>query len=339
MAADRQVSGALAGALARNREKLNAQYGHFTRILRKNVDPEELSIQLMVNVAPVAEAVEAVDPARVDKAVEDLFGVSMELLSAGYIGARARHKWPEKVFLDLLPAAARLLAAHPRLVAASMANAVIAMESEPAARVGDWVDGMKSAAGVAETVRDYLDAGMVLSWRCGMAHFRRGALELMETMPERLLLSIFSGAEPAAITSRAALLEAFSTPWPQEAEMGEKENRKPVAVAGGFTGFDGPFTQPPVVFLEDGAIAAGDGVNTFSLFADRFGAVVKRRPTGPYPSKIPAQDKDTEKYVMSASPPLRAVRSVAKSWAWDGATLAVTLSVSHKIFLFPLGRS
>ena len=335
MAADRQVNGALAGALARNREKLNAQYDYFTRVLRRNVDPEELSIHLMVNVAPVAQAVEAVDPARVDKAVEELFGVSLELIGAGYIGERARHKWPEKVFMDLLPAAARFLAANPRLVAASLVNAAVAMEGEPSARVGDWVDGMKSAAAVAETVKDYLDAGMALSWRCGMAHYRRGALALMETIPERILFSIFETA-PSAPAGRADLLEALANPWPASEEKGEKENRKPAAVAGGFTGFGGPFTQPPVVFLEDGAIAAGDGVNTFSVFADRFGAVVKRRQPGPYPAKIPAQDKDTEKHVMTHCPALRAVRSLAKSWAWDGATLAVTLSVSHKIFIFPL---
>jgi hypothetical protein len=332
------ASGALAGALQRNRESLNSRFEYFTKVLRKPVDAEEFAIHLMENVAPVAEAVAAIDAAKVDKTVEELFGLSLELMGGGYIGIKARRRWPETLFRELFPSAAPHIAQEPRLVAGSLLNAVIAMEDEHSSRPGEWVGRMKSAATAAATVKDFLDAGMALSWRCGMAHYREGALSLIESAPESLALSLFGGACPATPANRAELMGALSAKWPPQANPGVTDNRKPVAVAGGFTGFNGPFAAPPEVYLEDGAITAGDGVNTFGVYADQFGSTVIRRPAGPYPAKIPVQNKETEKFVTQACPALRAVRSVAKSWAWDGATLAVTLTVSHKIFIFALSR-
>ena len=325
----------LAQALEWGRERFNARFEYFNKNLRRPVDPDEFSIHLLENIGPLAQAVEKADPSSVNKTVEELFEVSLELMGAGYIGPNSRYKWPEKIFRDLLPFCGKPLAQQPRMVAGSMANAALAMEAEPAARPEEWVERMKKAASVATTPKELLDAGMALSWRCGMAHFRAGALELVESLPQALALSIF---HDEGATDLADLSRRLSTKW-RKNKVTTKPDRphRPVALMGGFTGFGGPFDSPPTVYLCDGALAARDSVGEFILFADRFGASVQRRgPASKKPSD-PKPDKETVRYVKSVFPNAIAGPQ-ARSWAWDGETLAISLNVSHKVFLFSLGR-
>ena len=326
----------LAQALEWGREKFNARFEHYTKALRRPVDPEEFSIHLMENVGPLAQAVASHDTSAVNKAVDGLFDVSLELMSAGCLGLKSRYKWPEVVFRRLLPAIAPFIAHDSRLVAGSLLNAAVALESEPSARPEEWIERMKTAATAARTPRQVLDAGMALAWRCGMAHYRSGALELALTMPEELALAIFHD-EGAA--TRQELMDRLSGKWLPggDDDPSVRKTRKPVAVVGGFTGFGGPFGSPPMVYSEDGALAARDAENDFVIFADRFGAVVKRRGPAPGDEAGEKLDKESVQFVKSVFP--GAVGGPqTKSWAWDGATLAISLKVSHKVFLFSLRR-
>lgn len=331
-----QASSPLAQALEWGRERFNARYEHHTKALRRPVDPKEFSIHLMENMGTLVDAVAAHDPSSVNRVVEELFEISLELMSAGYVGLHSRYRLPEMVFRQLLPATAPFMAQNPRLVAGSLINAALAMESEPSARPEEWVERMKMAATVAKTPKGLLDAGIALSWHCGMAHFRSGALELARTMPVDLALHIFH-REGAA--NRNELMERLSTKWTpgEEDDHTVKKTRKPVAVIGGFTGFGGPFGAPPTVYQDQDSLAARDDIADFIIFADRFGAVVKRREPAEPQSGVVKPDKETVRFVKSVFP--NAVGGPqTKSWAWDGTTLAITLKVSHKVFLFSLRR-
>jgi len=328
---------ALAGALMWGRERFNARFEFTTKILRKPIDPEEFSIHLMENVGPVAEAVARVDPARVNSVVETLYELSLDLMGGGFLGLQSRYKWPEKVFFELFPVVATLLGQDPRLVAGSLLNAAITLEGEPTARPQEWVEKMKTAAAIAKTPKQLLDAGMALSWRCGMAHFRPGALKVVEDLPEPLALALFAEENAGSKSQLAARLARI---WPEKGddEQSRKQTQKPVALIGGFTGFGGPFTAPADLFLREGQIHAMDDTAEFSVHADRFGAVIKK--IGPAPSRgpKPGMDKELEKVAKSAFPGVTGGGGQTRSWAYDGATLAVSLKVSHKIFLFALRR-
>lgn len=177
------------------------------------------------------------------------------------------------------------------------------------------------------------------AWRCGLAHYRAGALALVPLLPERVAaaaLQLSEGVSPEP----QALLQALRDPWRPPSSFGGAWRPRGLALvarAGGFRGFGGPFVSPPEVFLQGGTLFAFDAEFCWSLHADGFGVTFKRHgpelPKG-NPEKGGAFTIDPQgqarKGVLSGEFP---VLKNSTSAASNEDTLAVTVPRSHRIYL------
>jgi len=232
-----------------------------------------------------------------------------------------------------------LLATDPARVAASVTNAACNLAAEPGADSESWLAAMEAAAPLCRDVDTCLKAGQVAAWRCGMAHYRRGALAIVPELPADLLaaaLRLPDGVD----ASREAVVETLGDPWRPLASAG-KEWRPAglalVARTGGFRGFGGPFISPPEVFAKDGALFAFDSEVCWSLHADAFGVTFRRfGPELPKGTLEGGGSFTLDECGVARKGPLVGEFPVLRrssSSASDGDTLAATLPRSHRIYL------
>ena len=331
------VTGPLAEALEKGRGRFNARFD-LARRLDRDLDPTAFSEHLRLVVDPIARAVAVVQPDRAGATAEALFDLSLELFAKDCLGPLARKPAAGQAWRSVLPAAASLLAQEPRRVAAAVTNGALNLAAQPGARGGEWLQDMQRLAPLCPSVELYLKAGQVAAWRCGIAHFRTGALALLSDLPDEVLfLALALSGIPRP--ERAALLKSLQDPWadPKRSGLEGRPGLAIVARVGGFRGFGGPFLAPPEVFALDGQLYAFDPGACWSLHAGCFGATFQR-----YGPDLPkgdlqqggaftvAQSGEVRRAGLACSFP---VLSGAKSFASNGTTLAVTLHRSHRIYL------
>lgn len=326
-------SAPLSRSLARGLDRFNAKVAMARREGRR-VEPPALFAHLAVAVAPVAAAIEEVDPKRVDAVVESLLDLSLDLVPREILGPKARHPIVGRVWRDLLPRLAGRLADEPRKVAAALTNAAHNLVAERA-RAEEWLAAMGEVGPHCSTVADLLACGQVLAWRSGLAHYRAPALEVWRSLPDRLAFEVLGVSRDAA-ASRAALEAALADPWrkPGDAEAGAPALRI-VGKIGGFRGFGGPFLTPPRVFAFHGRVFAADGEHVFGLHADCFGQTLRRAP------ELPSDDRQMGPAMVEADGALSFAGLAGKLPGLAGAAgfaasetvLAVTFARSHRIAL------
>jgi hypothetical protein len=316
----------LSAALARGRERYNAKFAQARRASRK-IEGAAFAEHLRTLVAPIV----AVSPS-VDATTEALYDLSLDLMAKSLLG----HPAIVAVWRDLLPDVAPLLAQSPRRVVASLSNAALAFD-DPAR----WIAAMVDVAPRCATPEELLDAGKVLAWTCGMAHWGESARAVLARLPEPLAMAAVAGGRPVPLPpTLAGLLSALDDPWWRPgAGVGKPTALSLVATAGGFRGFGGPFATPPRVVAAAGRLFAHDGEACWSLHADAFGATFQRCGKDP-PAATPAQAMvDAAGFVFWRGLGGRVVALAGpSSLAATDTTLAVTLPHSHKVFLVAATR-
>lgn len=337
------ITGPLASVLKEGRERFNARFD-LARKLNSRLEPTSFAQHLQTTLDPVARAVAATDPERLGPAVEALFDLSLELFARDCLGPGSRSPMVGEVWVHLLPRAASQLAEDPRRVAAALSNAAHNLSVQPGARPEEWLEIMEKLAPISPSADVYLKAGQVAAWRCGMAHYRKGALSLLPELPEealRVALSLSAGIR----SSIEEIQSALEDPWasPEKAETPRGAGRLSiVGRVGGFRGFGGPFITPPEVFSLEGQLYAFDAECCWSVHADCFGATFQRY--GPDIPKGELGQGDLfsvgsggiiRNGTITASFP---VFAMVRSWASDGTTLALTLERSHNVYLVAVVR-
>jgi len=327
------ITGALAGALERNRSRFNARF-QAAQSLKRGLDPQVFSAHLRTHVAPLVDAVSARHPDRVDAVADALYEVSLELLSHDCIGGSARSPSFTAVWEQLLPRLPDFLAAQPHEVAAALVNAAYNLSQEPSARPDEWIAAMAEHGGACSDVPQLLDAGKVLAWRHGMAHYREAALQILTGLPESLVCGIL-GASKQQTAGR--LLAALANPWCDAARDGPAPGLSIVRRVGGFRGFGGTFTFPPRVQAAGDDLYASDRESSWLILADAYGATLHRTS-----ARLPDLSRDTHAdFSISESGMVRRgamavpfpMLAGASGWASTRHTLAVTLYHSHYVFL------
>jgi hypothetical protein len=294
-------------ALAARRERYNAQFR-----LARSLDAEEFLRHLRDVVGPLVDAAGG-DPVPVTDSLVDL-----SVALAGRRGVDGI--WP------LLRAVLPFVAAAPRRVPVSLANALQHLGSAPAGRQGDWIDTMVALAGRARGVDELLDAGAVAAWRCGLARLRASALDVAARLRAELL-GIALGTSSTVDIDRLA-----ADPWFDPGSAGSRELRV-VRRVGSFRGFGGVFARPPLVSTSDGAWYATDGTDAWRVYADRFGFDYRRVAELPDAGQNDGLVLDGGRVVDSAGGrPLEVPElGEASSWASCGGTLAATTPWTHGI--------
>lgn len=256
------LSPALAQAMASARPALNATVAA-ARAARPGFDTGALGVAVRDRLDPVVAAVASVAPHRVDAVAVAGFGMIVALIGQRLIGPGARDGAVDRLWTDVAPAYAGLIATSPATILGGLTNAATRIAATRGARVDDWLAAMRRLAPLvdADTLRP---AGQVAAWRAGMAHYRDGALHAADTLPEPLALAAV-GATGRWVDVRDRL--AANRWWSPGAGSDG-------IVFGGYTGLGGPFAEPPLLAAGADGFLVRSGEDHGLLIVDACGATL-----------------------------------------------------------------
>lgn len=255
------LSPVLARSLAAGRAQFNARVAAARRA-RPGFNGDALAQAIRDRLEPVVIAVDAVAPERVEAVVEAGFDVILGLAGHGIAGERGA--LVDRVWRTLGAAYARSVAEQPFAVLAMLTNAALTIAATPGARVDEWIERMTALAPVvtAEVLRA---TGQVVAWRSGMPHYRDGAIAAGDGLPDAVAAAAIGSAEGWAVIRPALVDDPWWTPTGVAAEG---------VTVGGFTGFGGPFAEPPVIRAGPHGFFVRSGSAASLLIADAWGATL-----------------------------------------------------------------
>lgn len=260
------ISAPFAATLAAGRPAFNQRVVEARR-RHAGLNTDAFSDFLETCVDPVIAAVFLADPDCVPAATHAAYDLALELAGLRLIGEGARSTLLPTVWQTLAPKYARLIAKQSGEVLGLLSNAALYLESVPGARCATWLGAMAAVSSQVVSMEQLQAAGQIVAWRSGVAHFRHGAIEAADRLPESLALAALGangdGAWPQV---RARLL---ADPWwtpgaaaPLQIDVGD------------FTGFGGQFGVPPEVHAHPHGFTVRAGALYYLLIADAWGAVL-----------------------------------------------------------------
>ncbi|MEW6278618.1 MAG: hypothetical protein AB1758_08365 [Candidatus Eremiobacterota bacterium] len=306
------ISPAFARLLEARRERFNSAFAQARRS-RRALNGADFLDHLRVSVDPVVAALG--DSLDLEKLVEALYDLSLELVGTEVLGPRSRFPQVATGWGRLLPRLGPLLVRHPRQVTASITNALTHLSRF--GRPDEWIDSMSELGPGCPDLPTLLKLGQVLAWRAGLAHYREAALALWAELPVGLARAAMGVApEPALVRAMT------EDPWLKPGAPVSSGELRVVGRLGSFRGFGGPFIAPPTVRYAGGHLFhVTDGEEDWLLAADCYGACLHR-------SSPPPQTKEPR-----GCPKLPEALGAVKSRAVAPRTVAVTKELSHAVFL------
>ena len=330
------VRAALAGVLRSARAEFNARFVEMKR-RHPDLDAGAFSAVLRTMVDPVAEAVAVVNPDRVAATVLAAYDASLVIVAERLAGPGGRYPVISDAWQTLLPALAPLLAQAPGRVIGAVTNALCHLAGTPGIQAAEWTGRLATIAPELTSVDLLLRAGEVTAWRCGLAHYRDGALAAADALPPEIALRLLDA--PAGAVWPEVRARLARERWWNPAQEARPEPLRLVRAAGSFRGFGGLFVEPPAVAAMGNQIFVRSGDGCWLLTADAFGATFHR-----------AEASEFQAAAGGASP-LRILRSSVirdgetrdlpelgqvTSAAATGDTIAVTGLLSHRITLLAI---
>lgn len=322
--------------LQADRARFNAQFaaarGQYPRL-----DGDEWLLILREMVAPIVEASSQQIPERAPEVGAALYEAGLELLGRDLLGPRARHPLINAGWRLLLPSLATQLNQNPRRTIALVSNALHTLAAQPSARPANWIERMQAVAPHCADVEILANAGFVAAWRCGLAHYRARAVELLSQLPPEIGATVahrWDTAENWIATRERIVHDAWFDP--DQAEDAPRTLRVKWIV-GAFTGFGGVFTRPPQVVRRDRRFWAGDGHGWFLLNADAFGATLQSvgavAPGAADEHATEFQLKSNGKVLWGDQSAQFPQLANASSSAADQSTLMATIPLSHSVYV------
>ena len=268
------ISEAFASVLKAGRSEFNARFNEARRQF-PGLTGDPFIEFLRSHVDAVVAAVSEVDPQKAADTASAAYDAALQLMGQGLIGPAAKSQVIEDGWLNLFPASAKWIAESPADVICSICNALHYLAAIPYTRIPQWMNDMLRVSPVCESAAQFLACGQVASWRAGVAHFRSGALGLMDSLSEaaaRTLMEVPKDAPWALVRE-----ELHRNPWfnPKSQPLNPTPSNgsmREVLRPGAFRGFGGLFPEPPVVegFGEHFLVSSGGAC--WLLTADIFGA-------------------------------------------------------------------
>jgi len=331
------VSEAFARALSASRAGFNARVVE-ARHRHPSLDTAAFAAFLGAAVDPLVNAAARVAPDRAAAVTDVAYDAALELVGQGLVGAGDRGALVEVVWRELLPLCAPLLAQQPLEVIGALTNAALYLSRLSGVRGGEWRQEMQRLAPALDTVPHLRGIGQVVAWRAGAAHFREGALQAAEGLPEAAALAAM-GVAGDALTWADVRARLRDDPWWSPDARRVAAARKGVEV-GAFTGFGGTFAEPPSVRAGAQGFVVGSGGRFSLLHADVYGAVLQASTSEAYAAAAAAPAQGGPRIAGST---LRfAQEAIALdlppeglALVCDAHTVAVTSPFTHAIRLFP----
>lgn len=139
------------------------------------------------------------------------------------------------------------LRADPAGCVAQTAHAAGVLAHRPGALDG-WLRRLPAAAARSDDAEQLRQLGVVAAWRSGIVRLRDAALRAAQGLPADALAAVLEVRDDPVAVLRANTADPWT--WPgREPRPGEL---RIIARSGGFTGFGGPWSVPPVVLDGDG---------------------------------------------------------------------------------------
>jgi hypothetical protein len=335
-----ELPAAFIEALEAERDAFNVRFALRVRA-GSRLDGGAFLRHLQQHVAPLIGQIAAIVPERAKSALAALYDVSLDLFAASLLGPDSKMPWIERVWSDLLPPAAELIARQPQHVAASLCNAVFQIASQRGTRPQQWIVRMQQVAPHCQSVGELLEAGKVAAWLAGMVQFRQASLAAAAGLRPQLAALVLGRQQATSRKEIEAVLSRLREhPWMtvEGAAKGDPEpGIWPLARAGAFSGFGGLFLRPPIVWSDDQRLLVSDGKSQWELIADAYGAWFRRIGDAPasQPRRKTAASIDRHGTIQWLNQSLQQPH-LAKcvSLAASGQTLAATIPTSHHVFLF-----
>jgi hypothetical protein len=338
-----QITGPLAEALKRGRDRFNTKFA-YARHRFPSLDGEAMKEHLCATVAPIADAIHHHNASRVDEVVDAVYDLSLELIGGDFLASQSRYPVLLKAWREMLPRLPHLVAREPARFVSAITNAVYNLSTTATARPTFWIDEMTRLGSGCSDVQAFLEAGKVVAWRSGMAHYRDGALaaclNLDETMARAALGLPAANSLPVATIIERLRQDRWLAPMSAMNSADKEKRLRVVAAVGAFRGFGGVFVEPPRVLRRAGEWLAYDRETCWLVMADLFGATFHRAGPRPPAADPPAQFDfkiDRSGRVMKAAQAATfAYLADASSSAASETAMAVTLPHSHSIYFVAL---
>lgn len=266
---------AFAAALRGRREDYNARFVHARR-LRPELDGEAFKSFFAQATEPLVHSVQQLDPTAVDGLVSSAYDIALELVAQRLVGPAAPRSAISIGWSELAPAAARFLRDQPRNTLRALSNALhhLGALGEPAAR--RWLSLMQRCLPLCLELDQWLRAGQVASWLCGLAQYRAPALQVLSELDaplQRALLELAPDANTAAILTELAL-----SPWFVPGRTTQGTPPQVTRHIGSFSGLGGAFVSPPLVAASGSALYVRAGTHCWELLVDAWGEHLSRVP-------------------------------------------------------------
>lgn len=253
------LSPALAQVLAAGRAQFNARAVE-ARHRYPTLDTGAFAAFLQGPIDQLVAGVAALAPERASTVAVIAYELGLELVGQALAGPAARTDVVNRAWADIALRCGRLLASQPLEVLGALTNAGLNVEKTPSARTEDWLRITAEHAGRIESIGQLRALGQLAAWRAGLSHFREGALQAADALPEAVALSVIGATGGRWTEVKAHIL---SDPWWLPAK-GSREAQR--VEWGRFAGLGGTLHRPPEVR------ACAEGFLTRS--ADRYGLLV-----------------------------------------------------------------
>lgn len=330
------VCAAFARVLSAGRRQFNTRVEEARR-RAPGFDAAVFSDFLRDGVDGVIVAVEETAPARTMAVALAAYDIALSLCVHGLAGSSARTSLLNEAWSRLFPRLAARIAEQPQDVLGALSNAAVHLVSVDGARGDEWLGWMAELGPQAENTAQLLDLGKVLAWRCGLAHFRQGALAAVDELPASLQLAALGAPTDGSWPALRAALAA--DPW-----ASAQPRRRHGWRVGAFTGFGGRFAQPPELRVAADGFLVRSGTRHFLAVADACGAVLlpasaEEYATGAPPSGGSLQLRGDHLVLANREVPLDHALDLpleGLTVATDAHTAAIASPWTHEIRLLPL---
>ncbi len=327
-------SAALQRALLTNRERCNARFESLSARCGP-LDGAAFAAVVKGLVQRVVAAMEHGDSVKAESAAQHVFDTALTLFAKGYLGEHSHAPLVCELWEDILPRIPSCVAEAPRRLLADLSNAAVtlALQYPETARI--WLERLRRIAPLCRRADEMLDSALVAAWTSGLAHYRESALQRWQRLDAPLRRACL-GIDDTSVPS-AALEGIARNPWCHPAAHSRPAHIRIAGTAGGFRGFGGPFVEPPLVTVDGHSIYAYDSEGCWEVFADCFGATLRRAPVEPPLNEAPegCSPAIAPDGTVSGWEQRTRISELAANTSF-GATphmLAVTLAHSHYIYL------
>jgi hypothetical protein len=264
------MSSALAEVLAAGRPQFNLRVAE-AKHRYPALDTQAFAHCLLECIDPMAQSVAAIAPNKVASVVVIAYDIALDLVGQALLGPAAKDMSLNRLWRDVLPKYAHLLAHDPMATISLMSNATLSVARQAGARIEQWLALMESLAQDANSIEHLKVLGQAAAWRSGMAHLREGVLSAVATLPAQLLPRALGAPQTA---NGAKVLEYLRNDRWWSAESGKRIETQQGIELGSFSGFGGTFLAPPRVRPDDLGFAIQSGDRFAYAVIDSHGGVL-----------------------------------------------------------------